>query len=152
MHGMGFDGVSIHWFEVIETVSVIGGLLFTAHTIRKDEQARQISNMLAVNEQSVSIWSKLWERPQLSRVLKANADLDKQPVSEEEWVFVKTLLLHLDTVRRAMNAGLFVKIKGLQSDVRFFLSLPIPKTVWQKIKPFQDGDFVAFVESCLKGN
>jgi hypothetical protein len=33
---------------------------------------------IAVNEQSVSIWSKLWERPQLSRVLKANRDLEER--------------------------------------------------------------------------
>ncbi len=105
--------------------------------------------MLAVSEQSTSIWTKLSERPQLSRILKKDADLSKQPVSDEEWAFVKTLLLHLDTVHRAMEAGLFIKIKGLQSDIRFFLSLPIPKAVWEKIKPFQDGDFVAFVEGCL---
>jgi hypothetical protein len=47
-----------------------------------------------------------------------------------------------------MTAGIFTKIQGLQNDVRDFLTLPIPKAVWEKIKPFQDGDFVTFVESC----
>ncbi len=48
-----------------------------------------------------------------------------------------------------MEAGLFTEIKGLKSDIRFFLALPIPKAVWKKIRPFQDEDFVAFVENCL---
>jgi hypothetical protein len=45
-------------------------------------------------------------------------------------------------------AGIFVKIQGLQKNIRDFLTLT--KAVWNKIKPFQDGDFVAFVENCLK--
>ncbi len=144
--------LSVNWLDLAQTIGIIGGLLFTAHALRRDERARRITNMLAVNEQSTSIWTKLWEQPQLSRVLKTDVNLSKQPVSDEEWAFVKTLLLHLDTVRRAMEVGLFIKIKGLQSDIRFFLSLPIPKAVWEKIKPFQDVDFVTFVESCLKEN
>jgi hypothetical protein len=139
-----------NWLDLAQTVGIIGGLLFTAHAIRRDERARQITNLLAVSEQSASIWTKLSERSQLSRILKMDVDLSKQHVSDEEWAFIKTLLLHLDTVRRATEAGLFIKIEGLQSDVRFFLSLPIPKAVWEKIKPFQDDDFVAFVENCLK--
>ena len=75
-------------------------------------------------------------------------DLKKQPVSDEESLFVKTLILHLDTVRRTMAAGIFAEIQGLQNDIRDFFTLPIPKAVWEKIKRFQDGDFIAFVESC----
>ena len=138
-----------HWFDLLQTVGIVGGLLLAAYTTRRDERARQITNMLAVNERYVSVWGKLSEQPQLARILKPDVDLDKNPVSDEELVFVKTLLLHLDTVRRAAEAGLFVKIKGLKSDIRSFLSLPIPKAVWNKIKQFQDEDFVKFVESAL---
>jgi hypothetical protein len=49
-------------------------------------------------------------------------------------------------------AAIFVKIQGLQKDIRDFFMLPIPKAVWEKIKPFQDGDFIVFVESCLTEN
>jgi hypothetical protein len=35
-----------HWFDLIQTVGIIGGLLFTAHAIRKDEMARTISNTI----------------------------------------------------------------------------------------------------------
>jgi hypothetical protein len=138
-----------HGFDLIQTVGIVGGLLFTAHAIRKDERARKIGNTIALNEQYTQIWHEFYERPALSRILKKDVDLNKQPVSDEETLFVKTLILHLDTVRRAMKAGIFTKIQGLQNDIRDFFALPIPKIVWEKIKPFQDGDFVAFVENCL---
>jgi len=146
-----FNWLTEHWFDLIQTVGIVGGLLFTAHAIRKDERARTISNTIALNEQYTQIWHEFYERPSLSRILKRDVDLNKQPVSDEETLFVKTLILHLDTVRRAMTAGIFSKIQGLQNDIRDFFALPIPKAIWEKIKSFQDKDFVAFVDDCLKG-
>jgi hypothetical protein len=141
-----------HWFDLAQTTGIIGGLLFTALALYRDEKARMITNTIAVNEQYSQIWHEFYERPELARILKKDVDLNQQPVSNDEALFVKTLLLHLDVVRRTMAAGIFVKIQGLQKDIRDFLTLPIPKYIWDKIKPFQDRDFVAFVESCLTEN
>jgi hypothetical protein len=138
-----------NWLGLAQTVGIGGGLLFTARAISKDEKARTITNTIAINEQYSAIWQNFYERPELARILQKDVDLNKQPVSNNEALFVKTLLLHLDVVRRAMKAGIFVKIQGLQTDIQDFFTLPIPKIVWEKIKPFQDQDFVAFVESCL---
>ena len=135
-----------HWFDVFQTTGVVGGLIFTAHTLRKDERARQISNLIAINQQYREIWKELYEKPTLSRVLKQTVDLDKTPVSDEERLFVKLLILHLDTVYRATKAGMFVKLEGLKTDVRGFFALPIPKGVWQVLRDFQDDEFVSFVE------
>jgi hypothetical protein len=107
-----------HWFDAIETVGVISGLLFTAHTIRKDERARQITNMIAINARYTDIWQEFYRRPELSRVLKPGVDLEKEPVTDQEWLFVKMLIIHLDTVRHAMKAGMFVKIEGLKFHVK----------------------------------
>jgi hypothetical protein len=129
-------GVSLwlaeHWLDLAQTAGIIGGLLFTAHALRRDEKARAITNTIAVNEQYSQIWHEFYARPELARILKKDVDLNRQPVSNDE--------------------ALFVKIQGLQKDIRDFLTLPIPKSVWEKIKPFQDGDFVAFVERCVKHN
>jgi hypothetical protein len=138
-----------HWLDLAQTVGIIGGLVFTAHALRRDEKARAITNTITVNEQYSHIWHEFYECPELARILKKDVDLNRQPVSNDEALFVKTLLLHLDVVRRTMEAGIFVKIQGLQKDIRDFFTLPIPKSVWEKIKPFQDRDFVIFVESCL---
>ena len=52
--------------------------------------------------------------------------------------------------RRATEAGVFVEIERLQKDVQAFFAFPIPRTIWDKIKPFQDEDFVEFIERCLR--
>src|SRR5438034_661476 len=103
-----------HWFELLQTVGIISGFLFTCYTIRRDDRARRISNLIAVKQQYREIWTELYKRPQLFRVLKKNVDLHEQPISDEEWLFVKMLILHLDAVHRAMKAGMFVTLEGLR--------------------------------------
>jgi len=139
-----------HWLDLVQTIGIIGGLVFTAFALRRDEKARTITNTIAINEQYSRIWHDFYEHPELARILQKNVDLNQQPISNDEALFVKTLFLHLDVVRRTMEAGIFVKIQGLQKDIQEFFTLPIPKAVWEKIKPFQDGDFVTFIESALK--
>ena len=137
-----------HWFDLLQTVGIVGGLLFTAYATWKDERARRIGNSIAITEQYRQIWKELYERAELSRVLAKDADVKKQPVSIQEELFVKTLVLHLGTVYRAMNHSEFVKLEGLRRDVREFFTLPIPREVWQRVKSFQDEDFVQFVGKC----
>jgi hypothetical protein len=144
-----FRWIAEHWLDLAQSLGIIGGLLFTAQAIRKDETARTVANTMAINEQYTIIWREFYERPDLARILQTDVDLKKKPISNNEALFVKTLLLHLDVVRRTMKAGIFTKIQGLQKDIREFLSLPIPRAVWEKIKPFQDDDFIAFIEKSL---
>lgn len=139
-----------HWFDLLQTAGIVGGLFFTAHAAYKDEQARKIGNLIALNERHDYIWSKFFERPQLARILEIDVDLVRQPISGEEWLFTKMLLIHLDTVRRAAKAGMLIEINGIKRDIREFLKLPIPKAVWERIKPFQDPTFVKLIESALK--
>ncbi|MDR3411949.1 MAG: hypothetical protein P4L87_13565 [Formivibrio sp.] len=144
-----FHWATGHWFECVETLGIIASFLFTAYVAHKDERARQISNMFAVNERHDFIWSQLGE-PGLTRIRQKDVNFREQPVTDREWAFVTMLLLHLDTVRRASQAGLFITLDGLQSDIRYFLSLPIPRAVWETIRPFQDKEFIELVEKALK--
>lgn len=59
-----------------------------------------------------------------------------------------TMIQHINSVYCAMNNQLVVKVEGLRRDIAQFLSLPIPREIWEKIKALQNYDFVAFVESC----
>jgi hypothetical protein len=138
-----------HGFDLIQAVCVVGTLLFAAYTFQKNEKALRISNLLAIQQEYCDIWQAMYDRPELARVLDKGVNLDKQPINTREWLFVKMLILHLANIRRAMNIGMFVKLQGLQKDIEEFFSLPIPKTVWEKMKPFQDDEFVNFIESCL---
>lgn len=141
------DWITGHWFDFFQTVGIVASFLVAAYTTWKDERARRIGNSIAINDQYRKIWKDVYEHPDLARVLDVEAD-DKD-VSLGEELFVTTLISHLSTVYRAWKHGEFVKLEGLERDVREFFTLPIPKAIWEKSKPFQDERFVAFVERCL---
>ena len=130
------------------TILLTDPFLFAAYTFHKDEKATRISNLIAIKQEYSDVWQVMFDHPELSRVLEKDVNLDKQPVTTQEWLFVKMLVLHLDTVRRAKNIGMFVKLQGLKVDVQEFFALPIPKAVWKNVKKFHNDDFTAFVESC----
>jgi hypothetical protein len=146
---MEANWITGHWLDLVQSIGIVGGLLFSAYTTRKDERARRISNSIAINEQYRDIWKEMYDRPELSRVLSKDANVEQMPVSRQEELFVTTLILHLSTVYRAIKHGEFVKLEGLQKDVEAFFSLPIPQAVWRKIKPLQDRNFVRFIEEIL---
>jgi hypothetical protein len=142
--------ISEHWFDVLQTVGIIGSLLLAAYTTWKDALARRIGNSIAINGQYRTIWKDIYEHPHLARVLEKDADVAETPISLGEEMFVTTLVAHLSTVFRAMKHGEFVKLEGLEKDIRKFFALPIPKAVWEKLKPLQDASFVKFIETALK--
>jgi hypothetical protein len=144
--------IATHWFDLIQTVGIVGSLLFAAYTTHKDDAARKIANSIAMNDQYRQIWKEIYEHPKLARVLQKDADVEKDPVSIQEERFVTTLILNLGTAFRAMKYGEFVTLEGLQKDIQGFFSLPIPKVLWTKIKPLQDASFVAFAEKCMPTN
>jgi hypothetical protein len=141
-----------HWFDLLQTVGIVSGFAFTAYELRKEDRSRKISNLIAIKAENREIWKEVYNRPQLARVLETDVDLTKEPISIEEHLFVKLLILHLDTVHRMMKTKMFVKLEGLQKDVAEFFSAPIPRAIWEKMKPLQDDDFVKFVEQHLQAN
>jgi hypothetical protein len=135
-----------HWVDVLQSIGIVAGLLFTVRTIRTDENGRRIANLIAFTQQYREIWRELYERPELARVLEDKVDLRKHPVTAQERLFVKLLILHLDSVHRAMKENMFVDLKGLQTDIQRSFSRPIFRAVWEEIKGLQNPDFIDFVE------
>ncbi|MHB8524263.1 MAG: hypothetical protein ACYDH9_26380 [Limisphaerales bacterium] len=107
---------------------------------------------MTVTHEHRDIWKEFYYRPGLSRVLATEIDLEKLPVTSEEELFVKLLILHLGSGYHALNEGLIVNPAGLREDIRRFFSLPIPRAVWERIRVLQDAEFVKFVEECLAEN
>jgi hypothetical protein len=124
----------------------MGGLVFTGISLRREERTREVSNLLTIKQQYSDMWEQLYERPALFRVLEREVDLHTMPVTEEEKLFIKLLIGHLDAVRRMSKAGQFFEIGALRKDIHDFISLPIPATVWEKIKAFQDDGLIELVE------
>src|SRR5205823_4779652 len=78
-------------------------------------------------------------------------DLVKNSMTRNEAIFVNMVIQHLSSAFEALKTGLTIKPEGLRQDVGEFFSLPIPRTIWDRIKSLQNDDFVEFVEQCLDG-
>jgi hypothetical protein len=87
--------------------------------------------------------------PALARILDENPDLDKQPITPLERYFVILIANHMSAVYDAYLEGLH---RIYEADIASFWELPIPREVWEKIKPYQSPKFVAFVEKLIENS
>ena len=149
MPGMGIgDWLANNSFNLLSAIGVIGSLWFTSISLRSDSKTRRVANLLTITANHREVWKVFLADKGLARVRDALVDTTKQPVTDAERVFVTFVILHMSSVFYAMSDQLVVKLEGLRRDIAQFLSLPIPREVWDKIKVLQNDDFVAFVESC----
>jgi len=146
---MGISGwLADNSFNLLSAVGIIGGLWFTAIAFRSETKTRRVANLLSVTANHREIWKLYLNDKQLVRVLDPVADTRNQPITPAERLFVVMMILHINTVYSATQNELVVKLEGWRRDIADFLSLPIPRDVWEKIKASQNDDFAAFVEAC----
>ena len=138
-----------HWLDFLQTASIIGGFFTAAYTIWTNTKERKIGNLFALTTAHREIWSRLYERNELSRVLSESVNLRHEPITSEEELFVHTLILHLRTAFKARDLGMQFDDDAVAADIRQFFNRPIPRTVWECSKVFQDREFVEFVDRCI---
>jgi hypothetical protein len=138
-----------NWFDLLQSLGIVGGLFFTGISLRIDAKVRRIGNLFTVTKHHREIWTALYTRPELKRIVDASADLKARPISDEEELFVNFLILHLASSYRAGKAGMHLLRSEIRADIVSFFSLPIPRAIWERTKPFQDRDVVRFVDECL---
>jgi hypothetical protein len=141
--------VTDHALGVIEAIGIIASLSFTAVSLRKDADSRRISNLLSLTKAHREIWGQIYQRSDLTRILDPKADIERNPVTNEEAVFVTFLIFHLNACFQAMRQKMFITPEALAEDIRWFFSLPVPYTIWKRSKNFQDKEFARFMQACL---
>ncbi|MBK8092220.1 MAG: hypothetical protein IPK32_09660 [Verrucomicrobiaceae bacterium] len=139
-----------HGESLLESIGIIGGLIFTGIGLHRDSKARRIENMISLTQQHRDIWSRVMDAPELAGVQEAGRDLVKEPPTDRERLFMRSLILHLSTVYRAVKMDELLKPHGMERNVCVFFSAPLPLRVWTEIREFQDPDFVVFVEKQLR--
>ena len=144
--GIG-EWLAENWLNVFGSAG-IAGLWLAVVALRDEVKARRSANLLTITTNHREIWKEYLNNPKLTRVRDAAADTARQPVTEAEQVFVTAVIFHAGSVHYALKGQLVVKLEGFRRDLAQFLSLPVPRAVWEKIKVLQNDDFVAFVESC----
>jgi len=148
--GIG-EWLSQNWFDLFSSVGIIGGLWFTAVSLRSETKTRRVANLLTITANYREVWKEFFRSPELARVIEPSADVAKQPVTPAEEFFVSMVISHISSMYEALKDELVTKQEGLRRDVGSFLSLPIPQAVWKTVKIFQNADFIAFVEKCRRG-
>jgi hypothetical protein len=148
---MGSEGwLTTHWFDLLQTASILVGFFTAAYTMRTNTLERKIGNLFALTTSHRDIWSKLYEQKELSRVLSPSVNLREHPVTLEEELFVHILILHVRTAFKARDLGMQFDDDAVSADIRQFFNRPIPLAVWDRSKAFQDREFVAYVDRCIE--
>jgi len=140
--------VSHNWFSLIQTCALSAGLLLIGVALLFEARARRVANLIQLTQQHRDLWERMYSEPDLARIFDARADLAQTSVTPQEETFVIFIILHLSSTYYAMRSGFFQKPHGLRKDIGRIFSLPIPRAVWEKVKPLQDAPFVKFVEQC----
>lgn len=148
---MGMLGlIGAHWFDLLQTAGILVGFFTAIDSLWADTRERKIANLFALTKAHREIWSRLYDREELGRVLAWSVNLEREPATPEEELFVHTLILHLRTAFKARDLGMQFDDDAVEADIRQFFSRPIPNAVWEQTKAFQDRRFIEFVDSALK--
>ncbi len=134
------------YLELLQAISIIAGLLFTAVTIIRNTKARKASNLIALNNSQRHVWSNILKSGHEKRILSREADIKNKSVTPEEKVLIVSAILHLYTVFQVEKLGQLSDVDGMEKDIQHFFQNPLVAEVWQKNKEFQNRDFVKYVE------
>ena len=145
-----FEWFQENWFTALQTCAILASFSFTALSFRRDDRSRRVENLFRLNSNHRELWAQTFSQPELRRILAPSPDLVTRPITQDEAQFVAFLILHLNTAHQALKNDLMDAPEGLGADIHTFFQNPIPMAVWRQLRPLQDAEFVAYVESHFK--
>jgi hypothetical protein len=89
--------VDSNWFNVFQTVGIIGSLWMTAEAARREAKAREIENLLTVADHNRELWSGVHQREELKRIFKSDKAILISDVSTDEEEFLNLVINHFQT-------------------------------------------------------
>ena len=147
----GLSGwVDGNWFNLIQTVGVIGSLLMVAAAGRREAKAKEVENLLTLTELHRELWGSISQRPDLERIFQANVDLTAKPITFAEEESLNLVFVHFQTGWTVAKSGALITLAEMKADIRGFFSLPLPGAVWEKTKDKRNPRFVRFVKRALR--
>lgn len=138
-----------NWFNLIQTIGIMGSLWLTAAAASREAKAREIENLLTISEHHRELWAGIHQRRELERIFQENPEVLSSSITTAEEEFLNLVMAHFQTSWRIAKVGGIITLKELAADVRRFFSLPLPCAVWKKTKKFRNRYFVQFVEKAL---
>ena len=145
-----YPWVEGNWFSIVQTVGVMGSLCLAAAAANREAKAREIENLLTISEHHRELWKGVYQRQDLERIFRADADVQTSAITVAEEEFVNLVIVHFLKGWRIAKIGGITTLDELATDVRGFFSLPLPHAVWEKTKTTRNPRFVRFVERALE--
>jgi hypothetical protein len=139
--------IATHSFDLFTSVAIVGSLLFAGLELRHVQKTQRVTNLLEITKQHRQIWSEPIKRPELLRILQADVDLEIRPLITSEALFATFLINHLNVSFQARKEKMYASEDAVHKDIKWIFSLPIPKAVWEKLREFQDPEFLKYVEA-----
>lgn len=141
-----FDG---NWFNLIQTVGIVGSLLLATAAARREAKSREIENLLTISEHHRSLWNEAHQRKDLERIFQGDADVLEKPITVAESEFLNLVFGHFQAGWILSKSGAAISLNEMGADVKDFFALPLPRAVWAKTKQSRNQKFVRFVERSL---
>ena len=86
-----------NWFVLIQTLGIVGSIVLTACTVRRDTRARRLGDYLTVVSQHRELWSEAHRRPELARLFQTEIDLVAAPLTVAEEEYLNLIIDHFHT-------------------------------------------------------
>jgi hypothetical protein len=138
-----------NWFNLIQTVGIMGSLWMAAAAAQREAKAREVENLISLNGQHHALWSGVLQKPELQRIFQTDADPSELPPTVVERAFIDMVFVHFQTGWMIARSGALISLAEMESDIQDFFTLPLPCAFWEKTKRFRNPSFVKFVEVSL---
>jgi hypothetical protein len=139
-----------NWFNLVQTGALLLGLVYTGLGFARDSKGRRLSNLLALKAEHRELWNALHDRPELARVLDSDLDLLASPMTNQEEVFLRQMIVHFALAWELARNGVPLDTEAFRYDVREVFSFPLPKLAWGRAVQAQDPGFSRFVADAMK--
>jgi hypothetical protein len=139
-----------NWFNLIQTVGIVGSLILAMAAAKREAKTREIENLLTISGHHRELWGGARQKEELERIFREDDRFLNLPITVAEEEFLNLVTAHYLTSWRISKIGGIITLKELADDVREFFSLPLPRAVWEKTKKNRNRRFVRFVERALK--
>lgn len=143
--------------EDAKVIGIIGGLLISSGALLLNLYAtnRSIRHLRVSNYQEIikshrEIWKLTLDSEKYARILSVDVNLLDEPIRYEERRFTQLIFLHMSSAHAFAMSDQMLEIEKLELDFEDFLSLPIPRCVWNQYRSFQNSQFIRFVDGANK--
>ncbi|MEO1262045.1 MAG: hypothetical protein AAFZ15_24790 [Bacteroidota bacterium] len=145
---MFHDFLLKNWFDLLQSAFIMGGFVLSCLAVRRDTRSRKLGHLIHLNQSHREIWGKTYSNPELLRIRKSDIDLDEEPITEAERRMATEVIMHIFAVYEAIRNGQLDRGE-MEKDISDYLNLPIPNTVWQKVKVYHNKRFVNYIDELL---